>query len=258
MTKPRKTPRLALTRIAHKRSTYTQRSGMASRATHTLLAAIGDRSWSHDDIRTALLRQTAVEIEDLLEELPRAAIMHAVSKGWLHRSAGQAWFRVTKRAAAELQLPARNGAGQKVAFLDAAKLPASLPAFEEPKKAEVTEARAAALLDDIRQGHEVLTQARLYQAVIEETGWAPAEIARRLHPDDRKAMGKVWDDVIYHVNVLTLEDEYQTAVACKQLSLVQAYEIFRVPAAHRATLFAAFIAGASRAAVRKLAKQLAE
>jgi hypothetical protein len=40
--------------------------------------------------------------------------------------------------------------------------------------------------------------------------------------------------------------------------VVDATELFRVPAAHRPALFAAFQAGKSRAAVRKLAKQLAE
>jgi len=72
----------------------------------------------------------------------------------------------------------------------------------------------------------------------------PAEINRR------------WDDVIYHVNVLALEPEYQTGVAGGQLSLRDAYELFRVPAAYRPALFAAFAAGKSRSAVRKLAQQL--
>lgn len=132
---PRKTSKLTLTRVAHKRSTYAERTGATSRAAQSLIKAANghDEHWTHDDIRTALLRQTAVEIEDLVEELPRLAIMHAVTKGWIHKTAGQAWFRVTKRAAADLQLPAKTGAGQKIAFLDASKLPASLPAFEEPK-----------------------------------------------------------------------------------------------------------------------------
>jgi hypothetical protein len=102
----------------------------------------------------------------------------------------------------------------------------------------------------------VLAQARFYQAVIDETGWAPAEIARRLHPEDRKAMGKVWDDVIWHISALELEPEYQAAVASGRLSLPGVGELHRVPAAHRPALFAAFQAGKSRAAVRQLAKQL--
>jgi hypothetical protein len=59
---------------AHKRSTYTERSRQNSRAAQNILAAVNGHSeaWSHDTIRTALLRQAAIEIEDLLEELPRA------------------------------------------------------------------------------------------------------------------------------------------------------------------------------------------
>ena len=41
-----------------------------------------------------------------------------------------------------------------------------------------------------------------------------------------------------------------------QLALPGAYERWRVSAAHRATLFAAFLAGQSRAAVREMVKQL--
>lgn len=88
-----------------------------------------------------------------------------------------------------------------------------------------------------------------------ETGWAAVEIARRLHSDPAE-IARRWDDVIYHLDLLALEPEYQNAVASGQLSLPDAYELFRVPAAHRAELFAAFQAGMSRSAVRKLAGQL--
>lgn len=256
---PRKTLRsaLQLRKVAHKRTTYTERTGQLSRAAQTLIsAANGHEHWTHDEIRTALLRQCAVEIEDLLEELPRPAILHAVSKGWIHRAAGQAWFRVTKRAANELRLPAKTGAGQTIRFIDTKSLPASLPAFEEPKPIVVSEARIAALLAAISEPRDVLAQARFYQAMLTETGWAPVEIARRIHPDDRKAMGKVWDDVIWHINVLALEPVYQAAVGAGQLTIRDASELHRVPAAHRPTLFAAFQAGKSRSAVRQLANQL--
>jgi hypothetical protein len=45
-------------------------------------------------------------------------------------------------------------------------------------------------------------------------------------------------------------------VTSSQLALPGAYERWRVSAAHRATLFAAFLAGQSRAAVREMVKQL--
>lgn len=159
--------KLTMRKIAHKRCNYAERTRQNSRASKSLLAAVNgraDQHWTHEDIRIALLRRHAIEIDELLAELPRAAISHAVGKGWLHRSAGQDWFRVTKRAAADLQLPARNGSGQKVAFTDTAKLPKSLPAFEEPKptpKPVVSDERAAAILAELVEPRDVLAQARL-------------------------------------------------------------------------------------------------
>ena len=70
---PRKSSRLALPKIARKRSTYTERTRQHSRAAQTLLAAANDRDghWTHDDIRTAMLRRHAVELDDLLAFLLR-------------------------------------------------------------------------------------------------------------------------------------------------------------------------------------------
>jgi hypothetical protein len=149
-------------------------------------------------------------------------------------------------------------AAAKINFTDAAKLPKSLPAFDEAKpvaKPVVSADRAAALLANIREPHDVLAQAQLYQATLAETGWAPAELARRLHSDP-VAMRRSWNDVIYHLDVLALETEYQSAVAAGALSLIDAYELYRVPAEHRGQLFAAFRAGQSRAAVRRMAREL--
>jgi hypothetical protein len=56
--------------------------------------------------------------------------------------------------------------------------------------------------------------------------------------------------------VLALEPPFQAAVASGKLSPKDAYELFCVPAAHRAELYAAYEAGKSRAAVRKLAQAL--
>jgi hypothetical protein len=252
--------KLTMPKIAHNRSTYAERTRQNSRATKSLLAAVngrGDQHWSHDDIRTALLRRHVVELDELLEELPRAAISYAIAKGWIHKAAGEAWFRVTKRAAAELQLPTRHN-GAKIHFIDASKLPKSLPAFEEAKqtpKPVVSDERAAAILAALREPRDVLAQARLYQAVMSETGWVAIEIARRLESDPAE-ISRRWDDVIHHIDLLALETEYQNAVASGQLSLPDAYELFRVPAAHRAELFAALQAGKGRSAVRKLAGQL--
>jgi hypothetical protein len=66
--------------------------------------------------------------------------------------------------------------GRKIAFADLAKLPKSLPAFDEPKPAPrpvITEERGAALLADLlsNEGRSVLDQARLHQPVLAETGW---------------------------------------------------------------------------------------
>jgi hypothetical protein len=255
---PRKSSRLALPKIAGKRSTYAQRTRQHSRAAQTLLAAANDRDghWTHDDIRHAIMRRQVVELDDLLAELPRAAISHAVAKGWIHKSAGEAWFRVTRRAAADLQLPSRHD-GRKIHFLDTSKLPKSLPAFEPaPARAEVSDASAAQILGEILQPRGVLAQARLYRAVMAETGWAGIEIARRLH-DDPREITRSWDEIMYHVHLLTLEPEYQNAVASGQLSLPGAYELWRVPAAHRAELYAALQSGKTCSAVRKLARALA-
>ena len=82
-------PKLTMRKVAHKRSTYAERTGQHSRAVQSLLAAANghDGHWSHDDIRTALLRRHAVELDNLLAELPRPAISYAVTKGWIYKEA---------------------------------------------------------------------------------------------------------------------------------------------------------------------------
>jgi|SRR6516165_6514616 hypothetical protein len=90
---------LKIRKPAQKRSTYIERTRQTSRAAQSLFAAANghDRHWSHEDIRTALLRRHAVELDDLLAELARPAISHAVTKGWIHRTAGEPCFRATTR-----------------------------------------------------------------------------------------------------------------------------------------------------------------
>ena len=53
------------------------------------------------------------KLDDLLAELPRPAISYAVTKAWIYKAAGEGWFRVTKRAANELNLPPRSGGGDR-------------------------------------------------------------------------------------------------------------------------------------------------
>jgi hypothetical protein len=89
--------------------------------------------------------------------------------------------------------------------------------------------------------------------------WVAIKIARRAHKDPIE-ISRRWDDVIYHIDVLELEPEYQAAVADGKLSVRDAYELSgsspTVQPDHRPELFAAFQAGKSRSAVRKLAQAL--
>jgi hypothetical protein len=252
-------PKLKISKPARKRSTYAGRTHQSSRAAQSLLAAVnGDapQSWCHDTIRTALLRQATVEVDDMLEELPRAAISYAVGKGWIHRSAGEGWFRVTRRAASDLKLPAENASGATIRFCDATKLPHSLPAFVETEKPAIIEERAVAIIADLAQPRDLLAQAQAYKAALGETGWAAVEIAHRMSSGDTAEINRRWNDVIYHVNLLTLEPEYRQAAAEGQLTLKQAYELFRVDPVYRPRLFEGFKTGWSARMVRRLSRKL--
>src|SRR5215831_1195149 len=120
MTPPRKIrrPKLTMKRVAHKRHSYAERTKQTGRVAKILTAARAEHHYTHADIRGAILRQCAVELDDLRAELPDAGISYAITKGWLHRSAGEGFFRVTLRAAQELELPPKNAAGQKIRFAD--------------------------------------------------------------------------------------------------------------------------------------------
>jgi hypothetical protein len=156
-----------------------------------------------------------------------------------------------KRDAVVIPLPAPK--------LPALPAPAPKPASDQPKpaaRAKVSEARATELIASLRQPRGVLEQAKLYNAVIAETGWFAAEIARRLEPNLRKEMGKAWDSVIHHVRLLALESEYQAAVVAGEISLPASYELYRVNGTIRPQIFAPLKARKSQSAIRELAKTL--
>ena len=128
---------LALPRTAHKRFCYEVRSGSASRAGGIAFKAFNEvpefvedadghliRQWkpselqtyTTDDIVQAVRGRHAVEAEDMLEYIPPSAIKYAVTKGWLFQDGP--FYRVTRKAAAELDLP-RSVGGRKLHFYDA-------------------------------------------------------------------------------------------------------------------------------------------
>lgn len=128
---------LAFPRAAHKRFSYEVRSGAASRAGGIAFRAFNEvpefvedadghliRQWkehelkhyTHDDIAQALRGRHVVETEDMLEYVPERAIGYSVTKGWLFQDGP--FYRVTRKAAAELDLP-RTVGGRKIHFYDA-------------------------------------------------------------------------------------------------------------------------------------------
>lgn len=254
--------KLVMPKVAKKRLTYAERSGQTSRAANRLAAAVNGRAeqhWTHETIRSALLRRQAIEIDELLEELPRPAISYAVTKGWLHRAQGEPWMRVTTLAASQLGLPCRHN-GRKLVFVNAAKLPPSLPAFDEPKpqaKPQTPAEREAEILTALREPRDVLAQARLYRDVMIETGWTSGGLARKLETE-KTAINRRWGDVILHIDLLALEPEYQQAVAGGRLSLLQAYELYRVPSEVRPQMVEAFKTGLPRLKVRRLFAAVAQ
>jgi hypothetical protein len=253
MAKTTRRPQLKMRKVAHKRTSYSVRSGLASRAAGSLLAAVngrGEASWSHETIRAAIQRQTAIELEDLEVELPHAAISYAVTKGWLYRSqAAQTFLRVTRRAALDLELPAKQGNGQKVAFLDTAALPPSLPAFDAPKpRAETTAERAAAIVAEILQPRSAQAEIKLLQAVIAETGWAPKAIAERIGGADVKLVNAWWNRAIM---MLAIADDETASEAARQV-------VTAIPKTRRPELAAALQAGRldTWAKIQRFAKRL--
>jgi hypothetical protein len=247
-----RSPKLRLTRVVKRRKSYAERSGQNRRQAQIVLSENRSSHFTHASIRQALMRQHVVERAALREELPDAAINYAVTKGWLHRMVGEDWFRVTTKAAADLELPAKNGEGRKVRFTDASKLPPSEAAFDAPKKVEVSAERAAAILAELATpAADLIAEALRFRAVLDETDWAPADLARRLGGDDKKQTRLLWNRIIMAVSLLTLDDNAQAAARTGRLRLDSGWEISRVDPAERPALLAAATAGASYAAIRR-------
>lgn len=129
--------KLSLPTIAHKRFAYEIRSGACSRPGKIAFKAFNEspvfeedadghmiRQWkpeelqryTTEDIKNALRGMQVVEAEDMLEWVPPSAIKYSVTKGWLFRDGP--FYRVTRKAAAELSLP-RSVGGRTIRFYDA-------------------------------------------------------------------------------------------------------------------------------------------
>ena len=123
------------------RKSYADRTGMSSRASITLAAAIVEKpktfededgnvirvwkssemsSYSNADIASTLRNRVAVEPNEMLGTVPPSAIKYCVTKGWLVPNASKTLYSVTLRGAVDLNLPLRfkGGAfhGRKIPF----------------------------------------------------------------------------------------------------------------------------------------------
>jgi hypothetical protein len=128
---------MPLPKVARRRSTWEQRTAVGSRAARILAKAATEkpvfiedddghrmRQWkpedlqrfTNDDIRRALRLNRTVEPESMLEFIPPSAIRYCQTKGWIVKDPKGAFFWVTRRAAAELDLP-RQHQGRKIQFL---------------------------------------------------------------------------------------------------------------------------------------------
>lgn len=137
---PRKNTKalLPLPTVAHKRASYEVRSGMCQRAAKIAAKAMVEkpvfiededghliRQWkpeemqrySNDDIKAALRLRRVVEAEEMLEFIPPPAIKYCVTKGWIVKAENAPFYYVTRKAAAELDLP-RKHQGRAIQFLD--------------------------------------------------------------------------------------------------------------------------------------------
>jgi hypothetical protein len=122
------------------RKSYADRTGMSSRASVILAAAVilkpetyeddnGNTirvwkssemsSYSNADIASCLVNRVAVEANEMLGTIPPSAIKYAVTKGWLITDASKNLYRVTLKGAIDLDLPLRFKGkfnGRKIPF----------------------------------------------------------------------------------------------------------------------------------------------
>ena len=115
-----------IARKTRARKSYAARTGMDSRASVILAAAVICRpetfeddngntirvwkssemsSYSNADIASCLLNRVAVEENEMLGTVPPSAVKYAVTKGWLVPNASRTLFRVTLKGAIDLDLP---------------------------------------------------------------------------------------------------------------------------------------------------------
>jgi hypothetical protein len=108
------------------RKSYADRTGMSSRASITLAAAIVEKpktfededgnvirvwkssemsSYSNADIASCLVNRVAVEANEMLGTVPPSAIKYCVTKGWLAHNEKKTLYRITLKGAIELDLP---------------------------------------------------------------------------------------------------------------------------------------------------------
>jgi len=131
------------------RKSYADRTGMNSRASTTLAAAVVQKlesyedadgntirvwkssemsSYSNADIASTLVNRVAVEPGEMLGTVPPSAIKYCVTKGWLIPNADKSLYRITLRAAIDLNLPLRFKGklnGRKIPFAAAPSANAS-------------------------------------------------------------------------------------------------------------------------------------
>jgi hypothetical protein len=136
----------ALKTARRARKSYADRTGMSSRASVILAAAVvlkpetteddnGNviRIWqqsdmqrfTHAEIASCLVNRIAVEANEMLGTVPPTAIKYAVTKGWLVTNTSKSLYFVTLKAAIDLDLPLRFKGGtfhgRKIHFAKAAK-----------------------------------------------------------------------------------------------------------------------------------------
>ena len=122
------------------RKSYEARTGMTTRANVTMAAAAmfkperyeddnGNmiRVWrkedmqryTHSDIASTLINRVAVEPAEMLGTVPPPAIKYAITNGWLVPNESKTLYRITLKAAIDLDLPLHfrgKNNGRKIPF----------------------------------------------------------------------------------------------------------------------------------------------